>query len=170
MAERMTEWKGGQLVALKVAASTKIEAGKMVGVNSAGYAVEAADASGIKVLGVADETADNSSGSNGAITVRILTGKIFKMDNSSTNAVDVADAGTLVFVEDDETVADAAGTNGVVAGRCIEVASDGVWVQIPASPQVAAQAASTAEDVAGVVTSLNALITKLKAAGIMASA
>jgi hypothetical protein len=57
-----------------------------------------------------------------------------------------------------------------VAGRCIEVASDGVWVQIPASPQVAAQAASTAEDVAGVVTSLNALITKLKAAGIMASA
>jgi hypothetical protein len=170
MAERKIEWKDGQLIGLLVAASTKIEAGKMVGVNSAGYAVEAADTSGIKVLGVAEETKDNSSGSNGDLTVRIRSHKIFKFKNSGSNAVDVADAGTLVFVEDDETVADAAGTNGVVAGRCIEVATDGVWVEIPAAPQVAAQAASTAEDVAGVVTDLNALITKLKAAGIMASA
>ena len=160
----------GQLVALKVAASTKIEAGKMVGVNSAGYAVEAADTAGIKVLGVADETADNSSGSNGDKRVLIRVGKLFKLKNSSTNAVDVADAGTLVFVEDDETVADAAGTNGVVAGRCVEVAADGVWVEIPAAPQVAAQAASTAADVAAIKTDFNALLTKLKAAGVMASA
>lgn len=170
MAERKTEWKDGQLVGLPVAASTKIETGKMVGINSSGYAVEAADASGIKVLGVAEETVDNSSGSNGDLVVRIRTHKVFKFKNSGTNAVDAADAGTLVFVEDDETVADAAGTNGVVAGRCIEVASDGVWVEIPAAPQVAAQAASTAADVATIKTDFNALLTKLKAAGVMASA
>lgn len=170
MAERKTEWKDGQLVGLPVAASTKIETGKMVGINSSGYAIEAADASGVKVLGVAEETADNSSGSNGDLTVRIRTHKVFKFKNSGTNAVDAADAGTLVFVEDDETVADAAGTNGVVAGRCIEVASDGVWVEIPAAPQVAAQAASTAADVATMKTDFNALLTKLKAAGVMASA
>lgn len=170
MAERKTEWKDGQLVGLAVAASTKIEAGKMVGINSSGYAVEAADAAGIKVLGVAEETVDNSSGSNGDLTVRIRTHKIFKFKNSGTNAVDVADAGTLVFVEDDETVADAAGTNGVVAGRCIEVASDGVWIEIPAAPQVATQAASSAADVATLKTDFNALLTKLKAAGVMASA
>lgn len=170
MAERKTEWKDGQLVPLAVAASTKIEAGKMVGLNSAGYAVEAADTAGIKVLGVADETVDNSSGSNGDLVVQIRKNKVFKFKNSGTNAVDVADAGTLVFVEDDETVADAAGTNGVVAGRCIEVAADGVWVEIPAAPQVVAQAASVAADVATMKTDFNALLTKLKAAGVMASA
>lgn len=170
MAERMTEYKDGELLAVKVAESTKIEAGKMVGVNSSGYAVEGADTAGIRILGVADETVDNSSGSNGDETVRIRKGKVFKFDNSATNAVDVADAGSLVFVEDDETVADSAGTNGVVAGRCIEVVSDGVWVEIPANPQVAAQAASTAESVGALVTDHNALITAMKAAGVMASA
>lgn len=170
MAERKTEWKDGQLVPLAVAASTKIEAGKMVGINSAGYAVEAADTAGIKVLGVAQETVDNSSGSNGDLVVRIRKDKVFKFKNSATNAVEAGHVGTLVFVENDETVADVTGTNGVVAGRCIEVAADGVWVEIPAAPQVAAQAASAAVDVAGLKTDLNALLTKLKAAGVMASA
>ena len=78
MAERKTEWKDGQLVPLAVAASTKIEAGKMVGLNSAGYAVEAADTAGIKVLGVAEETVDNSSGSNGDLVVRFRKNKVFK--------------------------------------------------------------------------------------------
>jgi hypothetical protein len=170
MGERNTQWRDGLLPTLPVAASTKIEAGKMVGVNSSGYAVEAADTSGIKVLGVADHTVDNSSGSNGALSVRVRRGKQFLLKNSATNAVDVADAGTYVFVEDDETVADAAGTNGVIAGSCIEVVSDGVWVEIPPAPQVAAQAASTATDVTGLKTDFNALLSKLKAAGIMASA
>jgi hypothetical protein len=170
MAERNTQWKVGQLLALKVAASTKIEAGKMVGLNSDGYLVEAADAAGIKVLGVADETVDNTSGADGAMVCRVRKGVLFLMKNSATNAVDVADTGSLVFVQDDETVADALGTNGVVAGRCVEVATEGVWVEIPAAPQVATQAASTAADVATIKTDFNALLTKLKAAGIMANA
>lgn len=170
MAERNTQWRDGAMPDLPVAATTKIEAGKMVGINSSGYAVEAADTAGIKVLGVADHTVDNSSGSNGDKRVRVRTGKQFLLKNSATNAVDVADAGTYVFVEDDETVADAAGTNGVVAGRCIEVVSAGVWVEMPVAPQVATQAASVAADVATIKTDFNALLTKLKAAGIMASA
>lgn len=170
MAERNTPYKDGELLPVAVAASTKIEAGKMVGANSAGYAVEGADSASVKILGIADETVDNSSGANGDKTVVIRSGKVFKLDNSASNAVDVADVGSNVFVEDDETVADVAGTNGIVAGRCMQVASDGVWVQIPAPAGAANQAASTASDVAGVVVDLNALITKLKAAGLMASA
>lgn len=171
MSDRMTERKEGLLLSLLVAASTSIEAGKMVAVNSSGYAVEAADTAGLRVVGVANEAVDNSSGANGDKRVEVYSGQLFKFDNSSTNAVDVADAGSLVFVEDDETVADAAGTNGIVAGKCVEVLSDGVWVQIPAQmPQMAAQAASTASDAAGAVVDLNLLIAKLKAAGIMYSA
>lgn len=38
---------------------------------------------------------------------------------------------------------------------------------LPATPKAANQAASTASDVAGLVTDFNALLTKLKAAGLM---
>ena len=171
MADRNTERKAGLLLSLLVAASTLIEAGKMVGVNAAGYAVEGADAASIRILGVADEAVDNSSGADGDLKVRIYSGPVFKLNNSATNAVDVADHGQLCFVEDDETVADAAGTKGIIAGRVVEVASDGVWVQIPAGmPQLAAQAASVAVDVAVMKTDFNALLTKLKAAGFMFTA
>jgi len=171
MSDRMTERKPGLLISLPVAASTTIEGGKMIALNTSGYAIEAADSAGIRVVGVADQTIDNSSGSAGDLRVNVYTGQLFKLKNSATNAVDVADAGTRVFVEDDETVADAAGTNGIVAGLCVEVVSDGVWVQIPAVfHQVATQAASTAADVATIKTDFNALLTKLKAAGIMFAA
>ncbi len=170
MTERNTHFKDGELLPFKVAASTKTEAGKLVGVNSAGYAVEGGDTAGIKILGVADETVDNSSGANGDKTVRVRKGKVFKLKNSGTNAVDVADVGSNVFVEDDETVADDPGTNGIVAGRCMEVVSDGVWLEIPAPPVVANQADSEASTVAALVTDFNALLAKIKAAGYMANA
>jgi hypothetical protein len=167
----MTERKQGVLRAVPVAASTLIEGGKMVAVNSDGYAVEGADAAGLRIVGVSDQRVDNTSGANGDKSVRIYEGQLFKLKNSATNAVDVADQGTLVFVEDDETVADAAGTKGIVAGRCCEVVTDGVWVQIPAGmPQIAAQAASTAADAAGIVADFNALLVKLKASGHMFTA
>lgn len=131
MAERNTQLKDGELVPLKVAASTTIEAGKMVAVNSAGYAVEASDAAGIIVMGIADETVDNSAGANGAKTVKVRRKKSFKLDNSGTAAVTQASVGSNVYVEDDETVAIASGpTNDIVAGVCMGVDTDGVWVAI----------------------------------------
>ncbi len=131
MTERNTPYKDGELLPFKVEESTKIEAGKMVAVNAAGYAIEAADASGAIVIGVADATADNSSGADGAITVNVRRGKVFKMKNSATAAVTIASVGSNVYVEDDETVALASGpTNDIVAGKCLGVDSDGVWVEI----------------------------------------
>lgn len=171
MGDRMTERKAGMLLSLLVAASTLIEAGKMVGENSSGYLVEGADTAAIKIVGVSDERVDNSTGADGAARCRVYKGQLFKFDNSATNAVDVADAGNLVFVEDDETVADAVGTNGIVAGRCVEVVSDGVWVEIPAGmPQLATQAVSTAADVATIKTDFNTLLANLKATGLMRNA
>ncbi|KJR98784.1 MAG: hypothetical protein VR65_19990 [Desulfobulbaceae bacterium BRH_c16a] len=171
MADRMTERKTGLLLSLLVAASTAVEGGKMVGVNSSGYTVEAADAASIRVFGVSDQNVDNSAGADGAKRVQVYSGGMFKLKNSASNAVDQADAGQLCFVEDDETVADAPGTKGIVAGRVVEVVSDGVWVQIPAGmPQVAAQADSVAADVATLKTDFNALLAKLRASGVMFTA
>ena len=170
MADRNTERKAGILLSLLMAAATTIEGGKMVGVNGDGHAIEAADAAATRVVGVSDENVVNV-GAAAAKRVKVYSGQVFKLNNSATNAVDVADIGQLCFVEDDETVADAAGTNGIVAGRVVEVVSDGVWVQIPAGmPQLATQAASVAADVATIKTDFNALLTSLKAAGLMFTA
>lgn len=131
MAERNTHKKDGELIPLKVAASTTIEAGKMVAVNSAGYAVEAADTAGLIVMGIADETVDNSAGANGAKTVKVRRKKAFNLANSGTAAVVQTSVGSDVYVEDDQTVANAAGpTNDIIAGKCLGVETDGVWVAI----------------------------------------
>jgi hypothetical protein len=130
MADRNTPKKDGIEIGLAVAASTKIEAGHMVAVNAAGYAVHASDTAGLKVMGRAQETVDNTSGANGDKTVLILRKKMFKFANDSTNAVAQAHVGGNVYVKDSVTVDSDGGTNDIVAGKCFGVETDGVWVEI----------------------------------------
>lgn len=130
MAERETIHKGAQLLELPVAASTKIELGKMVAVAS-GYAAEAADTAGHVVMGVAEETVDNTAGANGDVSVRVRRKRAFLLANSGTAAVTAATLGASVYVEDSETVALGSGpTNDIAAGKCLGVETDGVWVEI----------------------------------------
>jgi hypothetical protein len=129
MAERNTEQRNGDLINPPVAASTKIEAGKLVCANATGYAVEGSTATTLTALGRAEETVDNSAGADGALTVQVRRGT-FKFKNSATNPVTQASLGKTVYVEDDETVAKDASTTKSAAGKCVELASDGVWVEI----------------------------------------
>lgn len=129
MADRNTLKKDGELIALAVAASTVIEAGKMVAMNAAGYAVEASDTAGITVIGKADQYVDNSDGANGDQDVLVERGKAFLYANSATNAVAVTGIGKTVYVEDDETVASDT-TNDIPAGKCMGLEGSGVWVLI----------------------------------------
>jgi len=122
--------RDGESIELQVAASTTIYAGGMVAKNASGYAVPAADAANLVVMGRAEEYVDNSSGGNGDKTVIVRRKRAFKFKNSTTNAVTIAHLGGNVYVEDDETVASSGGTNNIVAGKCIGVDSDGVWVEI----------------------------------------
>ncbi len=131
MADRATPYKDGEIITVPVAAATLIEAGKMVARNASGYAVEAADTAGLVVLGRAEARVDNSAGSDGDLSVNVRRKKAFKFKNSATAAVTIASVGSSVYVEDDETVALASGpTNDIVAGKCLGVESDGVWVEI----------------------------------------
>ena len=129
-ADRKTPMRDGESIELQVAASTKIYAGGMVARNSSGYAVPAADAANLVVMGRAEQYVDNSSGANGDETVVVRRRKAFKFKNSAAHAVTIAHIGTNIYVEDDETVASSGGTNNIVAGKCIGVESDGVWVEI----------------------------------------
>ena len=129
MADRNTPRKDGQLFSALMAASTTIEAGKMVSVNSAGYAIPAADTASTIVVGVAMETVVNA-GSAGAASVTVRRLAAFKLANHST-PVTQASVGANVVVVDAATVGLAATmTNDIVAGKCLGVESDGVWVYI----------------------------------------
>ncbi|NSW85497.1 MAG: hypothetical protein HPY84_04150 [Syntrophobacteraceae bacterium] len=130
MADRKTQMKDSDLIPLPVAASTLIEAGRMVAVNASGHAVKAADAAGLKVMGKADMRADNSNGQNGDIFVLTCRKMAFKYRNSPANAVGMQHIGSDVYIEDDETVSSSGGVNSIVAGRCLGIENDGVWVEI----------------------------------------
>jgi hypothetical protein len=132
MGERETIMNDGQIISIGVAASTKIELGKLVCNNGSGYGVEGADTVSYVTIGVAEETVDNSSGSNGDLDVKVRRKKAFWFKNSSTAAVTIASIGASVYIEDDETVALASGpTNDIVAGTCLAVDSTlGVLVEI----------------------------------------
>lgn len=144
MAERNTPRRTGMIdyvEAYDVAASTKIEAGKIVALNSAGNAVEyAASADGTayalgKVVGRCEETVDNSDGSAGDLQVRARIG-VFRWDNDSTatETVTKANIGALAYGVDSETVANDAnidtGTTGErgPVGLVVAVDDAGVWV------------------------------------------
>lgn len=125
-AARNTDARPGDLVYLPLAAATVIYKGTIVARDAAGRAVPASDTAGLRVVGRAEETVDNSAGLADALSINILLG-CYKLDNSGTAAVDADDIGKMAVVEDDQTVAETS-TNLVCAGRITGVDSDGVWV------------------------------------------
>lgn len=125
MAERHLFIKDGKQVALPVAAATLIELGNMVAVNAAGYLVPATDTTGLKIMGVASETADNTKGAAGDLTVCVLRNMSFLLENSGLTRANV---GANVYVADGVTVK---ASGNVVAGKLLAVGdTDGVQVWI----------------------------------------
>jgi hypothetical protein len=107
-APRNTAYALGYFVALT--AGGDIFAGGLVCANGSGVALAAADTAGLKIIGVAQ----NSAASGEAVTVRR---GVFALDNDTSQPVTAASIGKLVYVLDDQTVTIAAGcTNAVVAG------------------------------------------------------
>ena len=113
-----------------VRASVKIFKGAMVAIDSSGNAMPAGLLAGgsVRVIGVANATADNSSGAAGAIEVEVTSG-VFKMVNNSGELVTRASVGAACFVLDDNTVSLTNGTSTrATAGIVQAVDSDGVRV------------------------------------------
>lgn len=126
VAARNTDTRPGDIVNLPLAADTVIYAGTLVARDANGRAVPASDTAGLRVVGRAEQTVDNTGGAAGALSIDIRLG-CYKFTNSATNAVDADDIGKMAVVEDDQTVAETS-TNKVCAGRIMGVESDGVWV------------------------------------------
>jgi len=116
--------------ALGVKAATKIYGGSIV-VNDAGVLAPGRTATGLIAMGMADETYDNTSGAANAITGQAIGGTFRFGNSASSDAIALTDIGSSCYIVDDQTVAKTSGSSSrSIAGKIIDVDSDGVWVQI----------------------------------------
>ena len=129
--DRNTEYSLGDLLAVPVAAATTIYAGSMVCVNSAGYAVPAADTAGFTFVGVATEKIDNSDGANGDLSIVVRRRGRYRF-GCQTNLNQSAQSAAVYAVDDQTVSADAAETtNDVRVGTIDKIESGGdCWVSI----------------------------------------
>jgi peptidoglycan hydrolase-like protein with peptidoglycan-binding domain len=129
-AERNTPQLADGSYGWPVKGSVKIYKGALV-VANAGYAAPGTAATGLVALGRAEETVDNTAGSDGALKIAVRPG-VFRFGNSaSTDAIAQADVGADCYIVDDQTVAktSATGTRSR-AGKIQAVDAIGVWVAI----------------------------------------
>ncbi len=120
--------RDGKMLSVPVKANTVIYNGALV-CTSAGLAVPASDASGLRFVGVAMESANNSGGADSAITVRVWQSGVFPVFRSGAA---MSDVGTEVAAVDDQTVEVLSVTsNDVKCGRIVRVLdSDEVELKI----------------------------------------
>lgn len=116
-ADREAERSDGIIKSYKVAGATTIYKDTLVCDNTSGYAVPCDDVSGYVLLGVAIEKCDNSSGSDGDKSVRVIKTGEFKFKKASAAQTDI---GVLMYCTSDEDVATSS-TNNVKAGYCTEI-------------------------------------------------
>ncbi len=125
-----------RLPPLPLAASTIIFQGTLVALSLLGYLVPASADPSLRVIGVAEETVDNSAGSAGAKTCRVKRGVFGFTNSSSTGAVVDLDVGRFAYAVDDQTVSRINPTGTYpVAGRVYDVDADGqVYLEVGAHP------------------------------------
>lgn len=124
--DRNTAFRTGEDVSYGVAAAAVIYAGALICVNAAGYATPGIISATLKAVGMAKENIDNSAGADGDLNVPVHKG-VFLFANAGD--ITIADLEADVYVTDDQTVSlDSTGKS--IAGRCIDVDIDGVWVEI----------------------------------------
>lgn len=130
-ADRNTLRKAGNNFAYPVKGATKIYIGTLVCLLS-GLAVNGRTATGLATVGIAEETVDNTNGADGAVSVKVRRGELWRFDNSAgADQITLADVGNDAYIVDDSTVAKTNGTGTrSVAGKIRDVDAQGVWVHL----------------------------------------
>lgn len=109
--------------------------GGMVCVDSDGYLVAASDAAAhSRVVGVADESVDNTGGADGDLKVRVRSGEIYDF---AATSITQAMLSTTMYLVDDQTFDDT--ETNVIVGVLMEVVSTTrgkVFIPTPGSPSI----------------------------------
>ena len=125
---RDTKARPGDLLSVALAASVIVYQGSLVVLEN-GNATPGKTATGLKGLGRARETVDNSAGAAGDKSVEVEKG-VFLFANDGTDTCTAADIGGQAYAVDDQTVANTDGTATRSAiGEIFDVDSSGVWVK-----------------------------------------
>lgn len=117
---------GNQNIVIPVAASTKINEGTMVAINSSGYAIEASKAANLVVAGCAMRFADNSNGAAGDVEVQVRRGTFVWANDGTIEKTDIL---KKCYVSDTTTVT-ITSTESSAVGTILAVDSDGVTVDM----------------------------------------
>lgn len=126
---RYTRYRDGLISALPVKAGAHIYKGSLVSMDAAGYAVPGGDTAGHTFMGVALEEADNGSGADGTLSVRVQTSGVFSF--AKAGSVNQAAVGSKLYIADDQTVAPVGTTtNDIPCGRLEALDGSDVWVRI----------------------------------------
>lgn len=131
--DRNTPRRDGLQFVDPVAAADLILAGSMVLLDASGFAQSAIGGDpALKVRGVAQERADNTTGANGDISVWTRRGAVWQFENSTAaDLITRADIGNPCYVVNFQTVAKTSATNTrPIAGTVRDVDDAGVWVEI----------------------------------------
>ena len=90
-------------------------------VDTAGNGIPASDTAGSRTVGFCNKTANNTGGIAGNIVAEVDRTPRW-VRNSSVNPVGKEHLhGGNIYIEDDNTVSSDGGTNGILAGRGIEI-------------------------------------------------
>lgn len=102
--------------------------GAICKINAAGYVAPAAAEAGAVFAGIAYEDVDNSGGSAGDKSVKVMREGVFLLEGTSLAQADV---GEKVYASDDQTVSSTQGANEQEVGTIVEfVSATQVWVDI----------------------------------------
>ena len=132
-AARATTQLGGagplpEEISYPVAANAICYAGGIAVLN-AGYAAPGSATTGLVAVGIFQKTVDNTGGADGAVTVPVRAG-VFVLENAtSTDACAQAQAGTDIYVLDDQTVTKTSSGHSKV-GKMVNMVSTKVAVLI----------------------------------------
>ena len=132
-ADRNTKRRDAEIANYPVAASATIYAGSMVCVKDDGYVTPAANTAGYIFVGIAEEQVDNSSGSDGDLTVNVRRVGAYNLVSSG---LAITDEGSAVYVTDDQTVSTTPAN--VYCGHILDyVSATEAWVDISAATRPA---------------------------------
>lgn len=128
--DRITPRRDGIQYGRPVAAAKVVFVGAMVGLSGTGFLTPAAADNTLVIDGIAVQSADNTAGADGDLTV-FVDKRPHRLNNSAdADLVTAAQIGDDCYAVDDLTVAK---TNGggarPVAGKIVDVDADGVWIK-----------------------------------------
>lgn len=116
-----TDNQQGEVLSFPMAA-VQIFEGAIVALNSAGYLDNAGDDAGAVVVGIAEESKDNSGGSAGDLSLKVRRRAVVTVNANHTAAQ--TDLGVIAMAVDNQTIDLAANTtNDVPVGRIVEFIS-----------------------------------------------